>query len=95
MDEGRWLLSSYSKGFDMKIEDLEIGKEYWRTHAYGQPDQIVEITHRNPHQEEVGIVYTSDDCTKGLRMTMNRIECDRYLDEILPQEKVLADKLRS
>lgn len=25
------------------------------------------------------VIFTSDDCTKGMRMSMNEIECERYL----------------
>lgn len=68
---------------------MEVGKEYVKTHAYGQPNQKVKILNVSEKTcpkwgkyMSADIIYTSDDCTKGLKTSMNSIECERYLREI-------------
>lgn len=65
----------------MDIRELVEGKEYKRTHAYGQPDQKIKVLRVSNEDGYLiaDIIYTSDDCTKGLRTTMNAIECERYI----------------
>jgi len=63
----------------MNIEQIEVGKEYLLSHAYGQDNQIIKVLSKE--EKEINIIYTSDDSTKGMRTSMNRIECDRYIHE--------------
>lgn len=71
----------------MNINKIEVGKEYLRTNSHGQPPQKIVVLRKNvkesTYYEEgettIDIEYTSDDCTKGLRTTMNEIECMRYV----------------
>lgn len=71
----------------MNIHQLIEGKEYRLTHAYGQPDQKVKVLKVSEktcpkwgeYYWSADVVYTSDDCTKGLQTSMNTIECERYL----------------
>lgn len=70
----------------MDINQLIAGNEYKLIHAYGQPSQIVMVL---KVEEKTGsndckylsadIIYTSNDGSKGLRTSMNTIECERYL----------------
>ena len=73
----------------MNIKQLETGKEYRLTHAYGQPDQKVKVLNVEEKTSakwgkywSADIIYTSEDCTKGLRTSMNTIECERYLHSL-------------
>lgn len=73
----------------MNIHELIEGKEYVKTHAYGQPNQKVKILKVSEKDDpkwgkywEATVQYTSDDATKGMVTGMNTIECERYLREI-------------
>jgi hypothetical protein len=73
----------------MNIQELKTGKEYLLLHAYGQTSQKVKILSvgekyhpRYGNYWEAKVEYTSDDCSKGLQISMNTIECERYLREI-------------
>ena len=74
----------------MNIKQLEIGKEYRLIHAYGQPDQKVKVLNVKEKCSSAenkywsaSIIYTSNDCTKGMRTSMNTLECERYLHQLL------------
>lgn len=75
----------------MDINQLVSGKEYKMTHAGGQPNQKVKVlnvsTKNHPKWGDyvnADIIYTSDDLTKGLRTSVNKIECERYIHELNP-----------
>lgn len=59
------------------IENIQIGEEYVKTHAYGQPNNRVKIISKE--DRTVGIEHVSDGASKGFQTHMNRIECERYL----------------
>ncbi len=61
----------------MDIDKLVIGKEYF---ILGNTTQKIKIT--NIVGEDIRIEYTSDDCSKGLKTSINEIECNRYVREI-------------
>jgi hypothetical protein len=70
----------------MNIQQLIVGEEYKITHACGQPPQKVKVLSVEEEESEMWgkywtayVIFTSDDCTKGMRMSMNEIECERYL----------------
>jgi hypothetical protein len=71
----------------MDINQLIVGNEYRLTHAYGQPSQkvrVLKVEEKNCSKWgkkywSALVIYTSDDCTKGLKTEMNTIECERYL----------------
>lgn len=64
----------------MDIKELVVGKEYLKTSAYGKPNQKVKVlsVEKGSHWR-AQIIYTSEDCTKGMRTSMNTIECELYL----------------
>ena len=69
----------------MNIEQLIEGNEYKLIHSHWQPSQKVKVLNKcqkNGKYFSVDIIYTSDDCSKGLITSMNTIECERYLHEI-------------
>lgn len=69
----------------MDIRELKEGKEYYKSHAHGQPNQKVKVLSVTPigsEHMEARVLYTSNDCTKGMSTSMNTIECERYLHEI-------------
>ena len=80
----------------MYIKDLVIGKEYILSHAYGKPNQKIKILNVSEKESykwgkywEADIIYTSDDCSFGITTSMNTIECERYLHEIItPIKKI-------
>ena len=61
----------------MKIEDIKIGERYKWTHAHGQESQEVMIEWQDNGQ--VGGRVCSDDYSKNMPVSFNRIECDYYL----------------
>ena len=61
----------------MILEDIEVDKEYIMTHAYGQPSQKVKVLRKR--ENEIDVIYVSNDASKGRMQGLNRIECERYL----------------
>lgn len=77
----------------MDIQKLVVGKEYTLSHAYGQPSQTVRVLSVEEKQCRIDgkylsaeVIYTSDDGSKGLRSSLNKIECERYLHERIQSE---------
>jgi anti-sigma regulatory factor (Ser/Thr protein kinase) len=66
----------------MRPENIQEGSEYILSHAYGQKEQKVVVLSINISEQEVLVEYVSNDVSKGMTTTMNRIECDRYLHKI-------------
>mgnify|MGYP003405205776 CR=1 FL=1 len=73
----------------MDIEKLEVGKKYTKTHSMGQPNNTVlilsvtdEFHPKWGKYKEAFVEYVSEGCSNGLRIGMNKIECERYLREI-------------
>jgi len=65
----------------MRIEDFEVGKEYRRSHAYGQPEQRVVCQNIEEEKERVWFIYLTG-INPGKRDYFNRIECERYIHEV-------------
>ena len=61
----------------MNIDNIKTGEVYTVISAYGKPSQTVEIT--GTRESEVDLLYISEDVSKGMRTSFNRIEGERYL----------------